>query len=223
MKNVYLTGSTGGIGSAVASLLEKNGFHIVPVTSRLEDTQALVSEIQTLRKRVLPDVLIHCAGFGRFVPHEELSPAEIARMVAVHLTAPMILANQCLRDLKENQGHLVHLCSIEAVRSSKWSALYSGTKAGLRQFSLSLYEEVRKAGVKVTCIHPDLVRTPFFDRLNFEPAQGDEYALDPHELANTILHVLQNPGVITELTIRPVKLGIAKKRGGRRAADDLAQ
>lgn len=214
MKNVYLTGSGGGIGSAIAQLLEKSSFRIVPIRSRLEDTRALIEEIEALRKVAPVDVLINGAGFGLFAPHEELSPAQINLMVAVNFTAPMLLANQCLLDLKAHQGHLIHISSIEAVRSSKWSALYSGTKAGLRHFSLALYEEVRKAGVKVTCINPDLVRTGFFNELNFEPSKGSDYALDPHELARTVLEVLKNPGAITELTIRPVKLGINKKPKG---------
>ena len=209
-KNIYLTGSTGGIGLAIENLLSQRGYRIFPITSRLENTNALTAEIHHLRSIAPLDVLIHAAGFGLFGPLEELTTKDIEQMVAVNLTAPIILANLCLRDLKSRRGHIIHIASIEAVRSARWSALYSATKGGLRHFSQTLYEEVRKAGVKVTCINPDLVRTPFFDALHFAPADGDEYALDPKEVAETVLEVLDHPGVITELTIRPVKLGIEK-------------
>jgi short-subunit dehydrogenase len=211
MKNVYLTGHTGGIGSAIARQLSSDGYRVIPISSRLENTCELETEIAQLRQSTPPDVLIHAAGFGLFGPHEELRTGDIERMVAVNLTAPVILANLCLRDLKARQGHIIHIGSIEALRSARWSALYSATKGGLRHFSLTLYEEVRKAGVKVTCIHPDLVRTNFFDGLRFCPADGEEYALAKEEVATAVREVLSHAGVISELTIRPLKLGICKK------------
>ncbi len=211
MKHVYLTGSTGGIGQAIAQRLQRDGMHIVPLRSRLEDVAALQDEVRSLRQETPPDALIHAAGFGRFAPHETLSADDIVRMVAVNLTAPILLANLCLRDLRERRGHIVHIGSIEATRSARWSALYSATKGGLHHFSLALYEEVRKAGIKVTILHPDLVRTPFFDALDFAPEDGDDCALDPAEIAQVVSDILARAGTITELVIRPRRLGIRKK------------
>ena len=94
-------------------------------------------------------LLVNAAGFGRFEPHEELSMKTIQEMISLNLTAPITLSNLLLRPLKENKGSIINITSIEATRSSKFSALYSATKSGLRAFGQSLFEEVRNHGVSV--------------------------------------------------------------------------
>ena len=89
--------------------------------------------------------------------------------------------------------------------------MYTATKSGLRDFSLTLFEELRKSGVGVTTINPDLTRTNFFDDLQFEPSNKDETYLLPETIAQTVLNVLKTNGVITDLTVRPQKFDIKKK------------
>lgn len=148
---------------------------------------------------------------GIFKPHEEISIDKIQELIDVNLTAPIILTNLCLRSLKKTKGHIINISSIEALRHSKFSALYTATKAGLRNFSLALFEELRRADVKVTNINPDLTKTNFFDEFNFEPSDNKNAYLNPKDIAKAVLEVLQFSGVISELTIRPQRLEIKKK------------
>jgi short-subunit dehydrogenase len=209
---VYLTGATGGIGGAISQeLANRGGYRICSLTSRLENLPDLEAEILSLLKTHPPSVLIHAAGYGVFRPHEELKPQEIQKMVTVNLTAPMVLDGLCIRALRENRGHIIHLSSIEATRSSKWSALYSATKAGLRSFNHCLHEDLRKSGVAVTCINPDLTRTGFFDDLEFQPTADPDSAIDPQEIAQLVASILENRAVISDITLRPRRLGIEKK------------
>lgn len=211
MKNVILTGSSGGIGSAITRRLEGNGFNILPVSSRLENLQSLESEVKNILSANKLDVLINCAGFGVFRPHEEISPDDVKRIVDVNLTAPLVLTGLCLRALKVSGGSIINISSIEATRHSKFSALYTATKSGLRDFSLSLFEEVRKSGVRVTSINPDITNTHFFDSLSFGPGEEEFSFLNPDDVADAVYTVLQGEGVITDLTIRPQRAGVAKK------------
>lgn len=213
IKNIYLTGATGGIGSAIARILSADaGYRIVPIVSRLENSEALEAEVKDLLVSKPPFALIHAAGFGEFRPHEELSSECIQKMIQVNLTAPILLARLCIRFLRERQGHIIHIASVEATRASKWSALYSATKAGLRSFSLCLFEELRKSGIRVSCINPDLTRTGFFDDLSFKPSDDPDAAIDPEELALLVLHILESKSVISELTIRPLKASVDKQK-----------
>ena len=214
MKSAILTGSTGGIGSAIADRLEDAGYRVLPLKSRFEDLESLEAEVRGILSTQDVDVLINCAGFGVFRPHEEIPVSQIRRMVEVNLTAPIVLVNLCLRSLKKTGGHIINISSIEATRHSKYSALYSATKSGLRDFSLSLFEEVRKSGVKVSSINPDITKTAFFDKLTFEPADDSSCYLSPEEVAEAVLTVLQAGGAITDLTIRPLKVGVKKKGRG---------
>lgn len=211
MKNVILTGSSGGIGNAIAGLLEGNSYKILQVSSRMENLESLESEVKSILSANKLDVLINCAGYGIFRPHEEICSDDIKKMVDVNLIAPMVLSALCLRALKASGGSIINISSIEATRHSKFSALYTATKSGLRDFSLSLFEEVRKSGVRVTSINPDITDTNFFEKLSFGPGEEESSFLNPEDVAQAVFTVLQSDGVITDLTIRPQRVGVTKK------------
>jgi short-subunit dehydrogenase len=209
-----VTGTTGGIGRAVCKRLQDEGHTVVSLRSRLERTEALEEEIKAiLREYERIDFLIHAAGIGVFEPMETLSISTINRLIAVNLTAPIVLAKLLLPALKRSEGTIVHITSVEATRAAKYSALYSASKAGLRHFSHTLFEEVRKNGVKVCSINPDVTDTPFFENnnLKFRPQKGELYALDPDEVADAVMWMLQSKGVVTDMTLRPKRIGIVKR------------
>ncbi len=211
MLNAIVTGYSSGIGKAICDELELNGYQIIKLTSRLEDLSSLEKEVKELLKTTNIDVLINCAGVGIFQPHEEISIIKIKELIDVNLTAPIVLTNLCLRSLKKTQGKIINITSVEATKHSKFSALYTATKSGLRDFGLTLFEELRKSGVSVTSINPDLTLTNFFDDLQFEPSLKDDTHLLPQTIANTVIQIIQTNGVITDLTIRPQNFGIKKK------------
>ena len=210
MKKIVLTGSSGGIGDAIIKELAGH-YEVICFGSRLEDLVSVETESKEILKISHVDVLINCAGFGVFEPHEEISIATISQLIAVNLTAPLVLTKLFLRSLKETKGHIINITSVEATRHSKFSALYTASKSGLRDFSLALFEEVRKSGVRVTSINPDMTKTSFFDELNFEPSANPSAHLDPLELARVIRNILELDGVVTDITMRPQKLEITKK------------
>lgn len=210
MKKIVLTGSSGGIGEAIVKLLSSE-YEVICFRGRLEDLVSVEAEAKEILQISDVDVLINCAGFGVFEPHEEISIATISQLIAVNLTAPLVLTKLFLRSLKETKGHIINITSVEATRHSKFSALYTASKSGLRDFSLALFEEVRKSGVRVTSINPDMTKTSFFDELNFEPSANPSAHLDPLELARVIRNILELDGVVTDITMRPQKLEITKK------------
>ena len=124
---------------------------------------------------------------------------------------PILLSNLFLRSLKKTKGHIVNIASIEATRHSKFSALYTATKSGLRDFSLSLFEEVRKDGVKVTSINPDMTMTPFFDELKFKPSNKENSHLMPSEVAKVVLEVISSNSVVTDIAVRSQYFGMTRK------------
>ena len=211
MKNAIVTGYSSGIGKAISDSLEKEDYNVIKLTSRLEDTPSLEDEVKEILKVKDIDLLINCAGVGVFEPHEEISVSKIKELIDINLTAPLILTNLLLRSLKKTKGHIINISSIEATRHSKFSALYTATKSGLRDFSLCLFEEVRKSGVKVTNINPDITKTNFFENLRFEPTNQSESYIDPQDIAQSVMEILGANGVITDITIRAQKFALNKK------------
>jgi short-subunit dehydrogenase len=228
MKTAIVTGSSSGIGKAITLRLLHLGYHVIGVSRRdsaiehknfsqftcnLADTQETIAVAERLNAYKESCVLVNAAGFGAFEPHEELAPKTIEKMIHVNLTAPILLSNLLLRTLKQNRGFLINITSIEATRSSKFSALYSSTKAGLRAFGASLFEEVRKSDVTVVTINPDMTDTAFFDTLKFGVSEASHSRLEGDDIADAVEHVLSmRHGVaVTELTVRSQRFGISKK------------
>jgi len=226
-KIALLSGSSSGIGNAIKNRLLNLGYkvyglsrspqekseHFYPLECDITDTNKLESLIKEVLKNEELDLLINAAGIGKFEPHEELSPSQIKNIIDTNLTAPIILSSLCLRSLKKNQGKIINISSIEALKASKFSATYSASKAGLHHFGKSLFEEVRRSGVNIISIHPDLTQTPFFDELHFEPKADEGMHLKPDDIAQSIEDILKmRKGVsITEVTLRPQYFGIQKK------------
>jgi len=211
MKSAVVTGFSSGIGKAICKILEENDFRVLKLKSRLEDTKSLEFEVKELLQSHNISLLINCAGVGVFKPHEEISITKIKELIDVNLSAPIILSSLCLRSLKKTKGHIINIASVEATRHSKYSALYTATKSGLRDFGLALFEELRRADVKVTTINPDLTKTNFFDDFNFEPSDEENSHLLPTSIAKSVIDILNFKGVVTDITIRPQRLGINKK------------
>ena len=211
MKNAIVTGYSSGIGKAICEELIANNYNIIRINSWLENTKQLEIEIKTILKENDIDLLVNCAGVGIFQPHEEISINKIKELIDINLTAPIILVNLLLRSLKKTKGSIINISSIEATRHSKFSALYTATKSGLRDFSLTLFEELRKSGVGVTTINPDLTTTNFFDGAYFGGLPGFAPWWLPETIAKSVIDVLNTNGVITDLTVRPQKFDIKKK------------
>ncbi|MCK9371622.1 MAG: SDR family oxidoreductase [Sulfuricurvum sp.] len=228
MATAIVTGSSSGIGEAISRMFLGEGYHVIGISRRrgtiehpafehlacdLSNGGSIDAITQHLLKTKELAVLVNAAGFGRFEPHEELSPKTITEMIALNLTAPVLLTNLLLRHLKTTQGTIINITSIEATRSSKFSALYSATKSGLRAFGHSLFEEVRTSGVAVVTINPDMTDTPFFDPLRFGVGEDDDTKLLATDIAQAVQNLLtMRQGLsITDLTIRPQRFGIRKK------------
>jgi len=228
-KIALVTGSSSGIGKAICLRLLALGYAVYgiarreqtdikndsfhPIVCDVTDTTRLDTTVKGILKKNDIDLLVHSAGLGKFEPHEEISPSKLKQIIDTNLTAPVILSSLLLRSLKKTKGKIINITSIEALKASKFSAAYSASKAGLHHFGLCLFEEVRKSGVNVISIHPDLTQTPFFDELNFQPSQDTQMHLRPDDIAEAVEDILgMREGVgVTELTIRPQYFGIKKK------------
>jgi short-subunit dehydrogenase len=227
-----VTGSSSGIGKAISQALLESGWSVCGISRRtisfdsphyihcnadLSNSKQITDVVARItQEHSAIDALVNNAGIGYFAPHEELSLSQITELVSINLLAPLILTKLLLRPLKESRGHLINLSSFSALESSSFGAAYAATKAGLKHFGDSLFEECRKSGLRVTTISPDITRTPFYDELSFAPEDDDAAAITPECVAQTVLQILtQRAGTVTtHVALRPQRLFLKKRPRG---------
>ncbi|AYD40104.1 SDR family NAD(P)-dependent oxidoreductase [Clostridium fermenticellae] len=231
MKAAIVTGASSGIGFEISKRLLNIGYKVygfgrdfsrvdsemdnfIRICCDLRETHKLIDNIKSIKKEEEIYILVNSAGIGYFGPHEELNPYKIKEMVEVNLEVPMILTNLLLRDLKKNRGYIINISSITAKKWSTYGCAYAASKAGITHFSESLFEESRKYGVKIVTIHPDIVKTHFYDKCNFREGDADDSYIMPECIGDAVQNILsQKEGIIvTDMTIRPQRHMITRKK-----------
>lgn len=180
-----VTGGSSGIGAAVAQRLAAAGARLFVAgrdAGRLADVAgqlgatplgydlSVPSQATELAARVLADtgridVLVNNAGEGWAGAFPEMSADGIGRLVAVNLTAPVLLTRAVLPGMLERgSGRIGFVGSIAGRLAVRDEAVYSAAKAGVSAFADSLRQELTGRGVAVTELVPAVVDTPFFSR-----------------------------------------------------------
>ena len=107
----------------------------------------------------------------------------------------------------KNRGDVIFIGSEAALEGGKKGSLYCATKFGLRGFSQSIRQESANKNIRVTLINPGMVRTSFFDDLNFQPGDDEENAIEPTDIADIIINILsmRSGTVVDEINLTPQK------------------
>ncbi|MFE5208902.1 SDR family NAD(P)-dependent oxidoreductase [Streptomyces sp. NPDC056600] len=180
-----VTGSTSGIGEAVARRLAADGMRVVVHSrSSAQAGRALAAELggeyvradleveeearglvaTALARCGRLDVLVNNAGISWPIPHDDLaaaSPADWRRLMEVNLIAPWVLCTEALPALREASagGSVVNITSHAGVRPKGSSVPYAASKAALNHVTRLLAAALGPQ-VRVNAVAPGLVDTP---------------------------------------------------------------
>ena len=232
-RKILVTGSSSGIGLAITQALLQQGHHVTGLSRQpdraginhsaftsiafdLSDIQTSDSQIAQLCKQQAFDGLVHCAGQGLFGSIEQFSATQIRQSIDLNLTSALILARHLVPGLrKKADSRMIFIGSESSLQAGRKGALYSSAKFGLRGLTQALREDCARDGVLVTLINPGMVRSPFFDKLDFQPGAQSSNAIDPQDVANCVLHVFSSsPDIVfDEINLSPRNKSIDFKKG----------
>lgn len=233
MKNLVspsslITGASSGIGQACASALLAHDVGVTGVARGFANTQSEadfsqlecdLSDLDELPKRLRAfpasiGALILNAGFGQFGGLEQFSHQQIQRLVNTNFTSNLFLIKHYLPLMKrEGGGDIVIIGSESALAGARAGSVYCATKFAMRGLAQSLRADTSNSNIRVHLLNPGPVDSNFFDKLNFAPAEGQEFVLNPEDVAAAVIHLLQQPRhvVSDEINLQPMKRSFRKK------------
>jgi 3-oxoacyl-[acyl-carrier protein] reductase len=183
-----ITGSSRGIGAAIATLFAREGAHVVvhgrdaaaleAVRAQIESAggRALAvtgdltdsSQVEAMRKRVEQqagpvDILVANAG-GSLVrpgPLEEISEQDWRASIDANLTATFLTIRSYLPAMKQRgRGSIITMSSAAARRPTSGSPVaYAAAKAGIELLTKELAAQAGPHGIRVNCIAPETIMT----------------------------------------------------------------
>jgi 2-hydroxycyclohexanecarboxyl-CoA dehydrogenase len=179
---VLVTGATGGIGTAVVDRFTEDGATVVgadlegsgaTIDCDVTDPSSCRAAVDAVIERHgRLDVLANVAGVGCFKPTLDLTIEEWNRTLAVNLTGTFLMCQAALAPLLATKGCIVNMASVAGIRATPYNAAYCASKGGVVMLTKALAVEFGRSGVRVNCVCPSAVDTPFLD--NFEwPEDGD--------------------------------------------------
>ncbi len=222
-KTVLITGTSSGIGLAIAKLLLQNGLRVVGISRRgvspdpgeglftgialdLADLDKTDRRMGELIGQHRFDCFIHAAGSGHFGSIEQFSVAQIDQAIRVNLSSALILSRRLVPVFRhQKRGRMIFIGSESALIAGKKGALYSAAKFGLRGLCQALRQDCSNDGINVSLINPGMVRSPFFDNLSFRPGEKPENAIEVAHIASLIWQILRSSTdmVIDEINVSP--------------------
>lgn len=182
-KTILITGATSGFGRAAARRFAAGGWHVIGTGRRAERLRGLAEElgdaflpleidmrdreaVETLAGLSPPwgeiDLLLNNAGGAPpTTPLPETDWERVQEVIDTNVTGLVALTRALLPKLVERRGQVINLSSVAATYPYKGGAVYAGTKAFVRQFSLDLRCDLAGTGVRVTSVEPGMAETEF--------------------------------------------------------------
>ena len=182
-KTILITGATAGFGQAAARRFAADGWRVIGTGRRAERLRELQQEVgdvflpleidmrdreavESLSKLSPPwgdiDLLLNNAGLAPpMTPMPETDWERIEEVLDTNIAGLVALTRVLLPKLVERKGQIINLSSVAATYPYKGGAVYAGTKAFVRQFSLDLRCDLAGTGVRVTSIEPGMAETEF--------------------------------------------------------------
>lgn len=212
-KVAIVTGSSSGIGKAIALRFGEEGIKVILAARRLQQCEEIVKRIiknggeayaiqtdvsdeqqvrtliqQTVTQYGQIDILINNAGIfgGGSIANTDI--ATFDEVMATNLRGTFLCCRAGFQQMKQQQGGLIiNMSSVAGVQAWKGTGTYSASKHGIMALTKSLADEGRAFNIKVSAICPAGVADELVDAQPEEILSQEK--INPYDIAETALYL----------------------------------
>ena len=179
-KNVFVTGSSRGIGLAIAHKFAQLGANVV-LNSRGAISEELLAEFSNYGVKVVPisgdvsdfadakrmvdqeitvDVLVNNAGITQDTLMLKMTEEDFEKVIKINLTGAFNMTQAVLKQMiKAREGAIINMSSVVGLMGNIGQANYAASKAGLIGFTKSVAREVANRNVRVNALAPGMIES----------------------------------------------------------------
>lgn len=210
MKRVLVTGSSRGIGKAIADSLRSEGYAVVTHSVRSEGTDLRfdIADRESCRRALEADIerngpfyaVILNAGVNRDNAFPAMEDEEWDKVIRTDLDGFYNVLKPCVMPMVSGRvkGRIVALSSVSGVIGNRGQVNYSAAKAGIIGAVKALAVELAKRGITVNAIAPGVIQTEMVDSIIPEAIDEIKKAIPmrrfgkPEEIASLVSYLLSD-------------------------------
>lgn len=202
-KLAFVTGSSRGLGKALAIGLAENGANLVihgrneklleetrqeieklgvscgVVRFDVTDKKAVQKGVATLIKQYgVPDILVNNAGVQRRAPFNEFDPDDWDLVIDTNLTSVFYVSQQISKAMeKKGAGKIINIGSVQSMLARQTIAPYSASKGGIAMLTRGMAADLARFNIQVNCISPGYFATEM-NRNLWEDPEFNEWCIN---------------------------------------------
>ena len=163
-KTVLVTGSSRGIGRAIALAFGRAGYNVALNASKsaaqLEETKSLLESEAIPVLAVLADVLVNNAGISHIGLFTDMTPAEWNHVLDVNLGSVLNCTHLAVPAMvSEKDGVILNISSMWGEVGASCEAVYSASKGGINAFTKAMAKELGPSHIRVNAISCGVIDT----------------------------------------------------------------